>query len=831
MAAALNQSHPSPADGSNQPAPPRRAARMWAFRLAAMLGIPALLLVILELGLRLAGYGYETAFFRPRRIGGKACFIENRQFGWRFFGPRLARTPLPLAIRDPKPPGSCRIFVFGESAAYGDPQPAFGVSRHLEVLLGARFPQTRFDVVNVAMTGINSHVVREIARDCARRQGDIWVVYMGNNEVVGPYGAGTVFGWQAPSLIAIRAGMALKSTRFGQLLETLGRKLKPDASPLEEWGGMTMFLEHKVSSHDPRLARVYAHFERNLRQIIQTGIGSGARVVVSTVAVNLRDCAPFASEHRPKLDSPSLETWKRLFQSGCDAQDAGRPADAIAAFHEAEKLDDTFAELHFRWAQAALATGNTNEARLHFRRARDEDVLRFRCDSRLNERTRQAASGREPEGVFFADAEKAFDSGDASSVPGASLFYEHVHLRFEGNYLLARCLADEVVKALPESARSRTSATNWLNAVECAQRLCWGPCSIREGAAQMLARMADPPFTYQSTHDLEMRRLADEVNGAAPGLQPEELRQTAAFHRVFRDLRPDDPWLLENLGQIELRLGNTTNAFDAWQRLVEIRPQHAPARAQLGRCLVLLQRPSEAVATFEELLAEDPDSIPAREGLAYIHAQRGDDQAAAAQHKAILKRHLTYSPSHLALGLLLKKSGTVEEAQRHYRAAVAHPLNTAPARRAIGQICFEEGWLPEAVTNLARSLELDPSDATTHLRLGQVLALQRRHPEAAAAYAEALRWNPGLAEAHFRLAFELGRQGRDAEALEHFAAAARIDPAMWQARLNLGIAAYRQGRMDEARREFQAVLNREPTNATARQYLRRMDAGAGSAGP
>ena len=46
-----------------------------------------------------------------------------------------------------------------------------------------------FEVVNTAVTAINSHVVREIASDLEEIESDLWIVYMGNNEVYGPFGA------------------------------------------------------------------------------------------------------------------------------------------------------------------------------------------------------------------------------------------------------------------------------------------------------------------------------------------------------------------------------------------------------------------------------------------------------------------------------------------------------------------------------------------------------------------------------------------------------------------------------------------------------------------
>ncbi len=148
----------------------------------------------MEIALRLAGYGYDPHFFRKTQLNGQDYLINNDTFSLRFFPPGLARWPGTLKIPATKPPDTLRIFVFGESAAMGDPQPAYGASRYLEVLLRERFPGKKFEVINVAFTAINSHVILPIARECAKAHGDIWIVYMGNNEMVGPFGAATVFG-------------------------------------------------------------------------------------------------------------------------------------------------------------------------------------------------------------------------------------------------------------------------------------------------------------------------------------------------------------------------------------------------------------------------------------------------------------------------------------------------------------------------------------------------------------------------------------------------------------------------------------------------------------
>lgn len=60
------------------------------------------------------------------------------------------------------------------------------------MLLRERFPDGHFEVVNVAFTAINSHVILPMARECTTTQADLWLFYMGNNEMVGLLGAATV---------------------------------------------------------------------------------------------------------------------------------------------------------------------------------------------------------------------------------------------------------------------------------------------------------------------------------------------------------------------------------------------------------------------------------------------------------------------------------------------------------------------------------------------------------------------------------------------------------------------------------------------------------------
>ena len=296
--------------------------------------LPLLLLGLLEVGLRIAGAGYDTRFLKKAQVNGREYFINNDTFSLRFFPPALARWPGTLMVPATKPPGTIRVFIFGESAAMGDPQPAYGASRYLEVLLRHRFPETKFEIINVAFTAINSHVILPIARECSKREGDIWIIYMGNNEMVGPFGAATVFGSQAPPRAMVRFNLALQETRLGQLAMSAMRQLS-GKSANTTWGGMQMFLQNQIPPDDPRRETVYHNFAANLRDIVAAGLESGAMVILNTMSVNLRDCPPFASMNNSNLPAAELSKFNDFFSQGRALENASNHVKAAELFAEA----------------------------------------------------------------------------------------------------------------------------------------------------------------------------------------------------------------------------------------------------------------------------------------------------------------------------------------------------------------------------------------------------------------------------------------------------------------------------------------------------------------
>lgn len=782
--------------------------KLWCFRLFSLAGVPLLLFGLIELCLRLAGFGYPVSFLLKSSHHGERTFVQNDQFGWRFFGPRMARQPDATSIPQLKPPGTIRIFVFGESAAYGDPQPRFGLPRMLEAMLSARHPDKKFEVINAAMTGINSHVILPLARDCAKAHADVWVIYMGNNEVVGPFGAGTVFGKQAAPRPLIHALLALKSTRTGQLLDAF-RGSAQKAVGSGEWEGMRMFVNYKLAENDPRLEADYRNFQENLRDIIAAGRNSGAKIVLSTVAVNLADCAPFASLHRPDLSGSRLKEWQALFAAGEKARETGDLRQAAINFDQAAQMDESFAELRFRRGQCALQSQDLATARKEFTAARDLDTLRFRCDSRLEELIRREAK----DDITFADGERALAEASPDGIPGADFFYEHVHLTFAGNYVLSRAIAEKV-----ESALSLPTSAPWPTVAECEQRLGHTSRDTQLAFSAMLGRLADIPFTLQANHDDQLHHLTEAARALPPANSPASLKQARSSVQAALTKWPDDAALWEQLGEIKQAEGDYPGAVDAAQHSLDQLPSSAECWQLCGISLAQAGKYEDAIAAFKHVFALDPQAVWARQNLALCLDKLGRHEDAVSQLKHALALKPDYGTGWLSLGQIYEQLGRTNEAEQCYRAALTNRVNQADDLAALALFCMKRQWFGPAATNFAAAIELNPSDPDLRLEAGRALAAIGRHDEAVRQYAAAVELAPDQPQPHMQLGVELGRLHQPALAESEFRKVLQVDPGSMQAQVDLGIALYEQEKLAESLKEFENVLSRNPSNALALRY-------------
>jgi tetratricopeptide (TPR) repeat protein len=763
---------------------PASKRRLWLMRLFAMIFIPLFVLGGIELGLRLAGYGYDTSFFRRIRIQGQDYYVPNDKFSYRFFPPALAREPSPQRMAVKKAPHTCRIFVFGESAALGDPDPSYGAWRYLQTLLRERFPGTDFEVVCVAMTAINSHAILPIARECARRDGDLWIIYMGNNEMVGPFGAGTVFGSRAPGTGLVRADLAIKTTRIGQWLDSLMQRWGMHASTPKTWSGLNMFEQHQLRYDDPNRLRAYENFKKNLADILRAGHEAGVPIILSTVGSNLKDCAPFASLHVSTLNETQQAEWDGIYQSGIALESVSDYPGALKRYTGAAAIDPQYAELQFRLGSCQLALTNAAQARREFELARDYDTLAFRADTRINQIIKDAADAYAGRGVYFLEAARMLAQNSPENIPGNELFFEHVHLDFEGNYLLGRAMAEETAKLLPKSIAAQDKG-EWASTEVCDRRLAVSAWDRQRVWQKDYSVVSGPPFTEQLTHAATMKRYEEklgELKSRVDSETPEQMRQ---LYQQALALAPTDGQLYWNFAQYLAARGDLAQATEELQRVCELMPQLPGLYYVAGKLLIPQGKTDEAAENFSRTLALQGNYVPALNGLGQILANRQKTKEAAAYFRRALRVDPDDVETYINLGFLEQNRGDLKQAAAYYQQA-------------------------------ARLQPQGPADYFDQAVASSALGLGSRAVEA---FGMVIQLEPEFWQARYLLGVELAAQGKIEEARAQFSAAIRYRPDFAPSHLNLGVMLAKQGKLDQALAEYRITLQLDPTNQSAQQYL------------
>jgi tetratricopeptide (TPR) repeat protein len=709
---------PAPPAASAQSTPVATSSRQRIiFRLAALILAPLVAFAALEFGLRLAGYGYDPAFFKKVRIGNADFLVNNDKFIRRFFPPGMTRQTGALRMEAQKPPGVCRIFIMGESAALGDPDPSYGAGRYMKALLSERFPGRRFEVINVSITAINSYAILPIAQECARHDGDFWIIYMGNNEMIGPFGAAARLGSKAPPRWVVRLTLAIQQWRIGQLLASVTRDLKAKSDNPAVWVGMELFAGKQIPLDDPSRKRVYQNFQDNLRDILRAGIGSGAKVILNTVAVNLKDFPPFASS-----------------SSTTNATDASS--------HQAMN--------EFLQAHAFLKQGNTTAARDAFQQACDDDALPFRADSKINDIIRrESANFAGPNLVFCDPASPATLGEDPGAIPGDELFYEHVHFKFEGNYRLGRAWAEKIAPLLPSDFHPSTT-NDWASQEKCDALVGLTDWNRVVSISEMIQRRQKPPLTSGANDQHELSILNHQLSDLRQRMDEKNSERARAIFEGDVQRDPDDLFIRFNYSDFLEAIGDAPEAIKQLQHIDELLPDYYVVNFEMGRTLEREGKLDEAAANFRKSLALYPTMAMAWSEwfeLGNIAASKGKFAEALddCEHARTLE---SKKPSVLVgIGRVLMKMNRHPEAEEKIRAALALQPNYFDSHLALAEELAATGRNDAAETEFAETLNLKSDSARPHLELGELLLKEGKLAAAHEQFQQTLQIDPRNATA------------------------------------------------------------------------------------
>ncbi|MEE8428908.1 MAG: tetratricopeptide repeat protein, partial [Gammaproteobacteria bacterium] len=440
----------------------------------------------------------------------------------------------------------------------------------------------------------------------------------------------------------------------------------------------------------------------------------GAHVLLSTVPVNLRDSAPFASVHKQGLSAVQMQAWSDMISQAKKSFDAGRWRQAILEYGKAEAIDPDYANTQYRLGIAYANIEDYEKAARHFSRARDLDALRFRADSQVNKAIRSAAARLQNGQLTFVDSESVFNEKSYPEQPGWNLFLEHVHFNFSGNYLLAKEYAGEIMNSL-----GMASAFVALPEAEVARRIGY-PNRTTVRVMKKLVKMVQlPPFTGQSNQTKQENFLRNK------SLQTKDrigsvTDQIARYEEVLKQDLGD--WRLRlELVNLYARTKNRQGMYEQLEHLFADFPHDLSSHLKMANILHQDRRFDEEIVRLKVALNYTRDDekqialINGRLGVAYYNS--GNQDAAvgllaqvARNNPALVRITLT---SYEKLIQIAKQADRDEDVNNYVHEVQRYGKHIVK----IGQ---DEPWLYETMTNMLRLAGFDSQaqdwmDATSPL--------------------------------------------------------------------------------------------------------------------
>jgi len=629
------------------------------FRLFTLL-FPFAVLFLLEMSLRVFAPSLDSPLVREAAVDTVRMLQINRAYLERYFPANAPLLPelKPSLIRERK--GTFRVFCIGESSMFGTP---YELSATIPALVRKQlrhlFPSLDIEVVNLGASAVNSNVIADMAPDLAALRPHVVLLYLGHNEFYGPDGVGAP--WiekQLPFLTPLK--YSARSLRIVRLMQRGLAELGKGTPDAERNLMKQVSRGATVESGSAEEIRVLGRFRDNLRKIIRAFRDGGSEVIASDVTSNLM-FPPFISRATHE-DIPPLLT-------------SGKASEARLRLTSLRETEGADAFTDYWLGRTDIALGDTAEGAGELRRARDEDLLKFRAPSRTDSVIHSVCAD---EGVPCIAADSLFAAHSPGGIPGGTLFWEHLHPTARGYDLISREFVGEMLKLrvvpqgtvtpalLPFDADSLT--LSWLD-------LAYGEISVRALTGRW-------PFTDFSS--------------------PSPLLDSA------------DPTERKFVTDVYMK---TTGWTDACL-------QFAAYEQNAGR-------PREALRTYGALVEEYPFEYYPRYRRAALLRDAGDMAGAAAEYRRTIGLNPSYPYPLIDLGLILNNAGEFDEARARLSKALeltegkVLPLPRAQICYGLAAISANTGETQKALEWLDRALRAFPSYAPARELRAQILGHTR----------------------------------------------------------------------------------------------------------
>lgn len=615
--------------------------------------IPVFILLMVEGILRLTNYGPNLNLFLVKDIGERKLYSLNPQVVRRYFAMQDFTTYVSKDMfLQPKLPDTYRIFCLGASTTIGYPYMYNGsYPSLLKDRLSVLFPEKNIEVINLGITAVTSYTVLDFIKELVKHQPDLILIYIGHNEFYGALGAGSTQ-FIGKNRLVIQWYLQLQKFKIFQLMRDTIHWMSNTFKTKNVYSRQRNLMEQMVRDKSIPFGgitykSVMKSFQANLNEIVQIARRHRINLLLSTVTSNIRDQHPFVSLSR---DSALSRKSKQLLSLVQELMNQKNYVEALIQLQQIVTIDPYRADAHFYLAQCYDHLKKIEEARRHFELARDFDGLRFRASSELNNIIRQICSNDQ---IPLVDIEKKFNEEAMDGIPGKDLFWEHVHPKLNGYFLMAKEMCQILAQYEMIVPKDKW---NWnLDKTDSEYRQLAGVTPLDEEVADISMNILKSrwPFTYpEKSYRFEPQ---DEVQRTAWDYINGKLGWRSAHER----------------------LGNyysqSKKLFEAEQEVLAVAKQfpYDPSfYLTVARLQTQQKKYREAAETYEKVLRfyEDPE-VRVKAGIVYLEDQNFVNAVIEFERALSIenKTEKKFTPEQniklrFLLGLAYLKSGQTEAA-------------------------------------------------------------------------------------------------------------------------------------------------------------------------
>ena len=284
-------------------------------------------------------------------------------------------------------------------------------------------------------------------------------------------------------------------------------------------------------------------------------------------------------------------------------------------------------------------------------------------------------------------------------------------------------------------------------------------------------------------------------------------------------------WVHFGAAKVFFSKGCKKKAIAELLKVIEINPDYYMAHYHLGIAFGGEGKSDLAINSFEKVLAIKPSHAPTLFQLGRLCRiyEKNVEKA-----RGCLVRSIELDPAelwaHFELGILYRDMGELDSALRSFRDVLRLDPKNIPATRQLGRVLRLKGDFESAIQKLKSALEFKPGDTDTMIELGLAYRDDQKIDEAIALYVRILERSPDNAIAHNHLGCLFRSAGNEQRAEIHLKKALVLNPMVGAFYFEYGLLKYRKKQYRTARKHFLKTLEFRPDIKKVYDYLDKINA-------